>query len=98
MIGPNVDRKRVDRQGLTRSGVLRSGQDPHPERRTRMAEVHLDHVYKRFGDVTAVKDFTLEIADKEFTVFVGPSGCGKTTTLRMIAGLEEISDGTLSIG
>ncbi len=63
-----------------------------------MAEVHLDHIYKRFGDVTAVKDFTLEIADKEFTVFVGPSGCGKTTTLRMIAGLEEISDGTLSIG
>jgi multiple sugar transport system ATP-binding protein len=62
-----------------------------------VAEVHLDHVYKRFGDVTAVKDFTLEIADEEFMVFVGPSGCGKTTTLRMVAGLEEISDGTLTI-
>ena len=63
-----------------------------------MAEVILDHVYKRFGNVTAVKDFTLHIKDEEFMVFVGPSGCGKTTTLRMIAGLEEISDGTLKIG
>ncbi len=63
-----------------------------------MAEVILDHVYKRFGNVTAVKDFNLHIADEEFMVFVGPSGCGKTTTLRMIAGLEEISDGTLKIG
>jgi len=63
-----------------------------------MAEVRLDHVYKRFGDVTAVKDFNLEIKDEEFMVFVGPSGCGKTTTLRMVAGLEEISDGSLSIG
>ncbi len=63
-----------------------------------MAEVILDHVYKRFGDVTAVKDFSLHIEDEEFMVFVGPSGCGKTTTLRMIAGLEEISDGTLKIG
>ena len=63
-----------------------------------MAEVILDHVYKRFGDVTAVKDFNLHIQDEEFMVFVGPSGCGKTTTLRMIAGLEEISDGTLKIG
>ncbi len=63
-----------------------------------MAEVVLDGIYKRFGNVTAVKDFDLTIEDKEFMVFVGPSGCGKTTTLRMIAGLEEISDGTLSIG
>ena len=63
-----------------------------------MAEVTLDHVYKRFGDVTAVQDFSLEIQDAEFMVFVGPSGCGKTTTLRMVAGLEEISDGTLRIG
>ena len=45
----------------------------------------------------AVKDFNLEIADKEFIIFVGPSGCGKSTTLRMIAGLEEISDGTLKL-
>ncbi|MGB9809781.1 MAG: ATP-binding cassette domain-containing protein, partial [Caldanaerobacter sp.] len=56
-----------------------------------MAEVVLKHVYKVYpGGVTAVKDFNLEIADKEFIVLVGPSGCGKTTTLRMIAGLEEI--------
>ncbi len=63
-----------------------------------MAEVVLDHVYKRFGNVTAVKDFNLKIEDEEFMVFVGPSGCGKTTTLRMIAGLEEITEGTVRIG
>ncbi len=63
-----------------------------------MAEVTLEHIYKRYGPVTVVKDFNLEIKDEEFMVFVGPSGCGKTTTLRMIAGLEEISDGTLRIG
>ena len=63
-----------------------------------MAEVILDHIYKHFGNVTAVKDFNLHIKDEEFMVFVGPSGCGKTTTLRMVAGLEEISDGTLKIG
>ncbi|HEX7022015.1 MAG TPA: sugar ABC transporter ATP-binding protein, partial [Trueperaceae bacterium] len=63
-----------------------------------MAEVVLEHVYKRFGNVTAVKDFNLDVQDEEFMVFVGPSGCGKTTTLRMIAGLEEISEGTLKIG
>ena len=63
-----------------------------------MAEVVLDNVYKRFGPVTAVEDFNLKIEDEEFMVFVGPSGCGKTTTLRMIAGLEEISEGTLRIG
>ena len=63
-----------------------------------MAEVILDHIYKHFGNVTAVKDFNLHVKDEEFMVFVGPSGCGKTTTLRMVAGLEEISDGTLKIG
>jgi multiple sugar transport system ATP-binding protein len=63
-----------------------------------VAEVNLEHIYKRYGgNVTAVKDFNLSIKDEEFMVFVGPSGCGKTTTLRMIAGLEEISDGTLKI-
>jgi multiple sugar transport system ATP-binding protein len=64
----------------------------------RMASVTLKHVYKRYGDVTAVKDFHLEIADQEFIVLVGPSGCGKSTTLRMIAGLEEISEGEIYIG
>ena len=51
-----------------------------------MATVTFDHVYKRYGDVTAVSDLNLEIGDGEFMVLVGPSGCGKTTSLRMIAG------------
>ncbi len=64
-----------------------------------MAQVKLDNVCKLYaGNVAAVKDFSLSIADGEFVVFVGPSGCGKSTTLRMIAGLEEISSGTVSIG
>jgi len=63
-----------------------------------MATVTFDHVFKRYGDVVAVSDFNLEIGDGEFMVLVGPSGCGKTTSLRMIAGLEEISEGTLRIG
>jgi len=63
-----------------------------------MAKVTLNHIYKRYGQVEAVKDFNLEIEDKEFLVLVGPSGCGKSTTLRMIAGLEEISEGELYIG
>jgi len=63
-----------------------------------MADVVLKNVFKVYpGNVTAVRDFNLEIKDKEFMVFVGPSGCGKSTTLRMIAGLEEISDGTIAI-
>ena len=64
-----------------------------------MASLSLEHIYKRYPNgFEAVKDFNLEIEDKEFIIFVGPSGCGKSTTLRMIAGLEEISDGTLKIG
>jgi multiple sugar transport system ATP-binding protein len=63
-----------------------------------MATVTFDHVWKRFGEFNAVKDLNLEIGDGEFMVLVGPSGCGKTTSLRMIAGLEEISDGALKIG
>ncbi|HLO04723.1 MAG TPA: sn-glycerol-3-phosphate ABC transporter ATP-binding protein UgpC [Symbiobacteriaceae bacterium] len=63
-----------------------------------MAQLSLRNVYKNYGDVKVVKDFNLEIADREFVVFVGPSGCGKSTTLRMIAGLEEISDGEIYIG
>jgi len=62
-----------------------------------MASVTYDHVYKRFGDVVAVNDLSIEIQDKEFLVFVGPSGCGKSTSLRMLAGLEDISDGTIAI-
>ena len=64
-----------------------------------MASVSLKHIYKKYpGGVTAVSDFNLEIKDKEFLVLVGPSGCGKTTTLRMVAGLEEITEGELFIG
>lgn len=63
-----------------------------------MAEVKLTNVKKIYqGGVVAVHDFDLDIADKEFIVFVGPSGCGKSTTLRMIAGLESISEGTVEI-
>jgi len=63
-----------------------------------MSSLSLKHIYKVYpGNVTAVKDFNLDIEDKEFIVFVGPSGCGKSTTLRMIAGLEEISQGELYI-
>ncbi|WP_260284528.1 ABC transporter ATP-binding protein [Peribacillus aracenensis] len=63
-----------------------------------MAELVLDHIFKIYDKkVTAVKDFNLRVADKEFIVFVGPSGCGKSTTLRMIAGLEDISEGDLYI-
>ena len=64
-----------------------------------MATLSLKNVKKVYDNqVTAVHDFNLEIADKEFIILVGPSGCGKSTTLRMIAGLEEISDGELRIG
>ena len=63
-----------------------------------MAGITFEHVYKRFGDVIAVNDLNIEVADKEFIVFVGPSGCGKSTSLRMLAGLEEISDGRILIG
>ena len=63
-----------------------------------MATVTFDHVWKKYGDVVAVKDLNLDIQDEEFLVLVGPSGCGKTTALRMVAGLEDISEGTLKIG
>src|SRR5262245_51407365 len=63
-----------------------------------MASVTYEHVVKRYGDVVAVNDLNISIADREFLVFVGPSGCGKTTSLRMLAGLEEISEGNIYIG
>ena len=63
-----------------------------------MATVTFENVTKKYGDVLAVNDLNLEIGDGEFMVLVGPSGCGKTTSLRMIAGLEEITEGTLRIG
>jgi len=62
-----------------------------------MAKVVMEKLNKHFGEVKAVKDFDLEIPDKEFMVLVGPSGCGKTTTLRMVAGLEDITAGNIYI-
>ena len=64
-----------------------------------MAHLTLKNIVKKYSNgFVAVKDFNLDIEDKEFIIFVGPSGCGKSTTLRMIAGLEEISGGECWIG
>jgi multiple sugar transport system ATP-binding protein len=63
-----------------------------------MATVTYDHVTKRFDGTAAVQDFTVQVADGEFLVLVGPSGCGKSTALRMLAGLEEITEGRILIG
>ncbi|HEY6567841.1 MAG TPA: ABC transporter ATP-binding protein, partial [Actinomycetota bacterium] len=64
-----------------------------------MAQIVLEHVSKVFGDeVIAVNDVSLEIGDGEFMVLVGPSGCGKSTILRILAGLEDVTHGEISIG
>ena len=63
-----------------------------------MSQVSIEHVYKRFGKVTAVGDFNLQVADGEFVSLLGPSGCGKTTTLRMVAGFERTTEGKIVIG
>ncbi|MEL6322878.1 MAG: sn-glycerol-3-phosphate ABC transporter ATP-binding protein UgpC [Pseudomonadota bacterium] len=63
-----------------------------------MATIALDNVTKRYGETLVIDKLSLDISDQEFVVFVGPSGCGKSTALRMIAGLESVSDGQLSIG
>src|SRR3954452_1573224 len=63
-----------------------------------MATVTFDRVTKRYDGTVAANELSLDVADGEFLVLVGPSGCGKTTALRMIAGLEPISDGRLLIG
>jgi len=63
-----------------------------------LSQVRLEHLYKRYGDVTAVGDFNIDVADGEFISFLGPSGCGKSTTLRMIAGFERPTEGTITLG
>jgi multiple sugar transport system ATP-binding protein len=63
-----------------------------------MASVTYEHITKTFGNVVAVSDLSIDIPDKEFLVFVGPSGCGKTTSLRLLAGLEELTEGNIYIG
>src|SRR5204863_9556554 len=63
-----------------------------------MAEIEFVHVSKSYGETPAVRDLTLTVHEGEFVVLVGPSGCGKTTALRMVAGLEEITEGEIRIG
>ena len=63
-----------------------------------MSGVILDRIIKSFGEVEVIHGVDLEVSDGEFCVFVGPSGCGKSTLLRLIAGLEEVTTGSLSIG
>jgi multiple sugar transport system ATP-binding protein len=85
---------------VSRSGFYRRVLFAKSPRRKvqKMASVTLDHVTKKFGEVTAVNDININVNDKEFLVLVGPSGCGKSTTLRLIAGLEELTAGNIYIG
>ena len=62
-----------------------------------MAEIKLQNLSKRWGNFVAVEKFNLTIADEEFVVLLGPSGCGKTTTMRMIAGLEDVTEGDIYV-
>ena len=70
----------------------------HETEESPMARVAYENVVKKYGDVTAVNNLNIDVADKEFLVLVGPSGCGKTTALRCLAGLEEITSGDIKIG
>ena len=63
-----------------------------------MAGIRIEHVTKSYGALAVVKDFSLDVRDGEFVVFVGPSGCGKSTMLKILAGLEEATSGTIRIG
>ena len=62
-----------------------------------MAQLQLRNLTKQWGDVVAVRNFNLDIQDREFIVLLGPSGCGKTTTMRMVAGLEEPTAGEIHL-
>ena len=63
-----------------------------------MAHLQIRNLTKQWGDVVGVRNFNLDIEDKEFIVLLGPSGCGKTTTMRLVAGLEEPTAGEISMG
>ena len=89
---------RHDRVLVSCGGALRATADLDPGGARPMAGVKFDHVTKEFDGTAAVKDLTIEVEDGEFLVLVGPSGCGKSTALRMLAGLEEITDGRIMIG
>src|SRR5205085_9236344 len=80
-----------------RGGLVLASASLHLQRLT-MASVHIKDVQKYFGGAHIIRGVSIDIPDGEFAVLVGPSGCGKSTLLRMIAGLEEISGGTIEIG
>ena len=107
VLAPVAGRRASGRARLTRdfsvsTGTVRFAASKAPNRREGrpgMAEIQLKEVWKRYPDgFEAVKDMNLEIGDGEFMILVGPSGCGKSTALRMIAGLEDITEGELVIG
>src|SRR5262249_44746175 len=79
-------------------GLLHRRPHRRSHQRLKMAQVNLRKLVKNYDETPAVRGIDLDIEDKEFVVLVGPSGCGKTTTLRMIAGLEDITDGEILIG
>jgi multiple sugar transport system ATP-binding protein len=94
-----VNRNKKARKAAATFRPYRNSAADEKQEEREMASLSLKNIYKVYPNgFEAVKDFNLEIADKEFIIFVGPSGCGKSTTLRMVAGLEEISSGELKIG
>src|SRR5512145_2955608 len=84
--------------GFRKSGSIMKSLYSHETEESIMARVAFENVIKKYGEVTAVNNLNIDVADKEFLVLVGPSGCGKTTALRCLAGLEEITDGNIKIG
>ena len=79
------------------SAVAQTAEAETPSQAEGGPMVHLRHVTKRFGELTAVDELDLEIGSGEFFTLLGPSGCGKTTTLRMVAGFEDPTDGEVLI-
>jgi multiple sugar transport system ATP-binding protein len=94
----NVDVTGKEKMLLWRTSARAQRLLPEQEGVPVMARVQFNNVYKRFNKVEVVHDINLDIADKEFLVLVGPSGCGKSTCLRMIAGLEDVTEGDILIG